>query len=118
MTTPETLAAMLNDDELSTRAAELADDLRQREASDTDRAHFRALWRALEAVRVEQKSRAMRALAARNARRLAEEASRAVLRAARRWVERGEEIEDGEALTAAVLAEAEALRACEAVDDA
>jgi hypothetical protein len=48
---------MLDDDELETRAAELADDLRQCEASDTDRAHFRALWRALRTIRAEQRRR-------------------------------------------------------------
>jgi predicted transcriptional regulator len=66
--TPEALAAMLDDDELETRAAELADDLRQCEAAidarvtwheawDTDRAHFRAVWRALRVIRAEQRRR-------------------------------------------------------------
>lgn len=62
---PESLAAMLTDTELETRAAELADDLRQcdevlrhrgewHQDWNTDRAHFRALWRALRVIRAEQ----------------------------------------------------------------
>ena len=77
MTSPETLAAMLDDDELSTRAAELADDLRDYDRALAnpplvDSAHaalewlarrellervFRALWRALRVIRAEQRRR-------------------------------------------------------------
>jgi len=69
--TPESLAAMLTDAELETRAAELADDLRQCEAAisarvtwhdrwDTDRARFLAVWRALRVIRAEQRRRQCR----------------------------------------------------------
>ena len=74
---PEALAAMLDDDELSTRAAELADDLRDYDRAlanppHVDSAHaalewvdrrellervFRALWRALRVIRAEQRRR-------------------------------------------------------------
>ena len=68
MTTPETLAAMLDDTELSTRAAELADDLRRLDHAirtappdyyrTADEGAFRALWRALRVIRAEQRRRA------------------------------------------------------------
>lgn len=66
--TPETLAAMLDDDELSTRAAELADDLRRldhlvrtsppSQERTADEGAFRAAWRALHVIRAEQRRRA------------------------------------------------------------
>ena len=66
--TSEALAAMLDDTELETRAAELADDLRQSDEVlrhrgewhrdwNRDRAHFRAVWRALRVIRAEQRRR-------------------------------------------------------------
>jgi hypothetical protein len=74
---PETLAAMLTDTELETRAAELADNLLDYDRAlanppPVDSAHavlewlarrellervFRALWRALRAIRAEQRRR-------------------------------------------------------------
>jgi len=77
VTSPESLAAMLTDDELETRAAELADDLRDYDRAlanppPVDSAHavlewlarrellergFRALWRALRVIRAEQRRR-------------------------------------------------------------
>ena len=64
MTSPETLAAMLTDDELETRAAELEDDLRHyAESLDTSDAYAPhadgslALRVALRVIRAEQERR-------------------------------------------------------------